>query len=508
MIPRLLHTPPRCRHRGGFPTPGTGPTALILSVVLVAGTVVCRAQETPSAPAGAPGGAAASGSRALLGALQDAFVSVAEACEPAVVTISARKTLRATSELSDEDGNPKGSGQGKTRTYRSQGTGSGVIISPDGWIVTNDHVVGNAERVLVRLHDGRELEGTVRRDYRSDLAVVKLDGDSFPYARLGDSDRVRVGQWSIAIGSPYKYEGSFSVGVVSALGRKQEIRDQNGEGDGRLYPDMIQTDAAINPGNSGGPLINLDGEVIAINTAIESESGGSVGIGFAIPSNQVRFVIDQLKTKGSVSYGYLGIEPETITPRLAAAYKVEAGALIKAEPPAGSPAAKAGLHVEDVITRIGETPIRNERDYRVTISRIAPGVEVPITLVRGGAARTVRALITEPPAIKVSQVETGLRTTGLGVEVAGLTSDVAARVGLNGKGEGVVIRSLESGSSVSDTEMRAGDVILKLNDTPTPTVEAFRKAAKSLGHGALVRILWQGKRYPETIKRLTVITIE
>jgi serine protease Do len=479
--------------------------AAALSAILAAGVSVCAAQSTGSAQDGGQT-APPSASRALLGSLQDAFVSVADACEPAVVTISARKTVRSTDI--DDDGNSKTWGQSKSKTYRSQGTGSGVIISSDGWIVTNDHVVGNAERVMVRLHDGRELEGTVRRDYRSDLAVVKLTGESFPFVRLGDSDRVRVGQWSIAIGSPYKYEGSFSVGVISALGRKQEIRDQNGEGDGRLYPDMIQTDAAINPGNSGGPLINLDGEVIAINTAIESENGGSVGIGFAIPANQVRFVVEQLRSKGTVSYGYLGVEPETITPRLSTAYKVESGALVKAEPTTGSPAARAGLHVEDVITSIGSTPIRNERDFRITVSRTAPGTEVGVTVVRSGATRTVRALITEPPAIKVSQVETGLRTAGLGVEVAGLTRDVAARVGLDGKSEGVVIRSLESGSSVSDTEMRAGDVILKINGAATPTVEAFRKVTKSLARGELVRILWQGKRYPETIKRLSIITLE
>ena len=160
---------------------------------------------------------------------------------------------------------------------------------------------------------------------------------------------------------------------------------------------MIQTDAAINPGNSGGPLVNIDGQVIGINTAIESESGGSLGIGFAIPINLVKFVVDQLKSKGTVSYGYLGIEPETVTPRLAAAYKVDSGALVKAEPPAGSPAAKAGLHVEDVITSIGSTPIRNERDFQLTVSRTAPGTEVPITLTRAGASRTVRALISDPP---------------------------------------------------------------------------------------------------------------
>ena len=443
--------------------------------------------------------------RAVLGAVQDAFVSVADELEPAVVTITARKTVRGAAEIDDDS---KGWGHGKQKTFRSQGTGSGFIISRDGWVVTNDHVVGNADRVMVKLHDGREIEGTVRRDYRSDLAVIKMDGDSFPFVRMGDSDRVRIGQWAIAIGSPYKYEGSFSVGVVSALGRKQEIRDQNGEGDGRLYPDMIQTDAAINPGNSGGPLINLDGEVIAINTAIESETGGSVGIGFAIPINQVRFVVDQLRAKGSVSYGYLGVEPETVTPRLSAAYKVAAGALVKAEPPASSPAAKAGLHVEDVITRIDGTPILSERDFRVTVSHLSPGAEVSITYSRDGVEKTAKTLITEPPALRVSQIDSGIRTAGLGVEVSTLTPETAMRVGLDGKSVGVVIKTMESGSCISETDIRAGDVILKVNGAATPTVEAFRKATLSLRRGEMVRILWQGKRYPETIKRISIVTLE
>lgn len=460
----------------------------------------------PANPANPANPAAERPGRTLLSALQDAFVSVADELEPAVVTITARKTVKGSDKGEEPEG--RGWGRGRSRPYSTQGTGSGVIISADGWIVTNDHVVGNADRVMVKLHDGRELEGTVRRDYRSDLAVVKITGASFPFARIGDSDRVRVGQWAIAIGSPYKYEGSFSVGVVSALGRKQEIRDQNGEGEGRLYPDMIQTDAAINPGNSGGPLINVDGEIIAINTAIESESGGSVGIGFAIPSNQVKFVIEQLKTRGAVSYGYLGVEPETVTPRLSAAYKVANGALIKAEPATGSPAAKAGLHVEDVITRIDQTPIRTERDYRVTVSRIAPGAEVTICYSRNGSEKTAHAFATETPAPRISQIDSGIRTAGLGVEVSSLTNDTALRVGLDGKSAGVVITALDTGSIISDTELRSGDVILKVNDTPTPTVETFRKATLHLHHGDTVRILWQGKRYPETIKRLSIVTLD
>src|SRR5688572_20909472 len=273
--------------------------------------------------------------KAALYALQDAFSAVAEEVEPAVVTITARKTVRpvlGTAAPEEDDplrGTPLGRGR-NPRAFRAQGTGSGVIISSDGWILTNDHVVGGAEKVTVRLIDGREFEGTVRRDYRSDLALIKIEGSDLRAARLGDSDKVKIGHWAIAIGSPFRYEGTFSVGVVSSLFRRQEIRSSSGVS--RVYPSMIQTDAAINPGNSGGPLLNLEGEVIGINTAIESDSGGSVGIGFAIPINAARFVADQLKAKGKVVYGYLGIDPGTVTPRLAGAYQVSNGALVQGDP--------------------------------------------------------------------------------------------------------------------------------------------------------------------------------
>ena len=295
--------------------------------------------------------------RAALASLQDAFADIADSLEPAVVTIYTSKSLRTAADAganSHERDAPRTLFPFDRTRRRSTTTGSGVLISKDGWVLTNDHVVGGADRVTVRLHDGREFPGTVRRDYRSDLALVKITApDPFPYAKLGDSDRLRTGQWAIAIGSPYRYEGSFSVGVVSSLYR-QTADPRYGEGDGgRLYPSMIQTDAAINPGNSGGPLCNLNGEVIGINTAIESEGGGSIGIGFAIPINSARFVIAQLQQNGRVHYGYLGVDPTSVTPRTAAALKVEQGALVETEPQTNSPAAKAGLHVGDVVTAIG-----------------------------------------------------------------------------------------------------------------------------------------------------------
>jgi Trypsin-like serine proteases, typically periplasmic, contain C-terminal PDZ domain len=465
--------------------------------------------------------------------LQDAFVRVADELEPAVVTVNAKKTVKPTPKSDDKgEGNVLDDlGFGRSRRgYRTQGTGSGFILTSDGWIVTNDHVVAGADKVTVKLHDGRELDGEVRRDYRSDLALIKVNGSNLPFARLGDSDRVRTGQWAIAIGSPYKYEGSFSVGVVSALGRKQEIRDHSGSetgGPGRLYADMVQTDAAINPGNSGGPLVNLDGEVIAVNAAIETggENGASVGIGFAIPINTVRFVTDQLRAKGKVSYGYLGIEPETLTPRLSDSYKTASGAIVKSEPNDGSPAAKAGIHVDDVITRIstpsGQNPIKSESDFRTLVSRIAPGTKIEIELVRAGASMQVKATLGEPPSLPLSTRNSEPGTinahtpVNVGLEVAAVTADQASRVGLpfsgsgkNSVGIGVVVTALDSTTSAAETELQSGDVVLSVNGISTPTVEAFKKATSGLRAGDVVRVVFQGKRYTDTVKRVAIFTLD
>jgi serine protease Do len=317
-----------------------------------------------------------------------------------------------------------------------------------------------------------------------------------------------VGQWAVAIGCPFRYEGSLSVGVISSLGRRQEIRDHSGEGNGRLYMDMIQTDAAINPGNSGGPLINLDGEVIAINTAIESENGASVGIGFAIPINAVKFVTDQLQAKGKVSYGYLGVEPETLTPKLAESYKTDAGAIVKSEPTEGSPAARAGIHVDDVITGVDGKSIKTESDFRICVSRSAPGTTIEIALVRAGAPKTVKATLAEPPAPRIARSEKG-DSTGprLGVEVAALTVDQASRVGMTSM-NGVVVKALDSTTSAAETELQSGDVVLTLNGVATPTVEAFRKASGGLHPGDVVRIIFQGKRSSETVKRVAIFTLD
>ncbi len=474
---------------------------LVCVVLALAGLApsAARAQETKP-------------NRAALFALQDAFTSIAEELEPTVVTITARKTVhpRATAAAPDKPDKDDDLFQGlpfghpRVRAFRSEGTGSGVIIDPSGWILTNDHVVMGADRVVVKLHDGREFDGTVRRDFRSDLALVKINASDLHAAHLGDSQKLKIGQWAIAIGSPYRYEGSFSVGVISSLYRHQEIP---GGSDLRIYPNLIQTDAAINPGNSGGPLVNVDGEVIGINTAIETDTGGSVGIGFAIPIEVAKYVVPQLEDSGHVTYGYLGVMPATLTPKLATAYRVSSGAQVQNEPDKDSPAGKAGIHADDVITDIDGQPVRNEQELRTIVSRIVPGKTVEVVLVRDGVEKHVKVTIAEAPAVGMDERPAkAAASTGLGIDVKPITPEAIKQFNLDEKATGIFVKSIDTTSPVSETELTVGDIVLKVNGVPTPTVEAFHKAIEGLKSGDIVRIVWKGRRGRETAER--VVTYE
>ena len=439
--------------------------------------------------------------------LQDAFTGLADRLEPAVVTVLSLKSMHSSGDSEARSAAPRGLfGPGAPR--RATGTGSGVIISPDGWVLTNDHVAGGADKVTVRLHDGREFIGQVRRDSRSDLALVKIESPSpFPTVPLGDSDNVKIGQWAIAIGSPFRYEGSFSVGVVSSLFRSQRIPDFSAPGGLRLYPNMIQTDAAINPGNSGGPLCNINGEVIGINTAIESEGGGSVGIGFAIPVNTAKFVITQLKDKGHVEYGYLGVSPVTVTPRTALALNVDSGALVDIEPEVDTPAGKAGLHAGDVVTAINGKSIRSELDLRTTVAHTAPGTTIEMAVVRDGKPQTAKVTLTKAPDLPDPQPPTPIKPR-FGIEVQPLSKKLTDDSSLSDSITGVLIKSVDPDTAAGDLEqLSKGDIILRVNGKETPTVLAFQAAISSVKSGDQVKVLYldHNARY---IKRFAIVPID
>ena len=438
--------------------------------------------------------------------LQEAFAAIADDVEPAVVTVLSTKTRKPGEE--DDAAFPAFMKKARQRPLR--GTGSGVIISKDGWVLTNDHVVDGADKVTVRLHDGREFIGTVRRDFRSDLALVKIDSElPFPVAKLGDSEKVKIGHWAVAIGSPYRYEGSFSVGVISSLQRKQDVFDSSNPQGARFYPTMLQTDAAINPGNSGGPLLNIQGEVIGINTAIESDGGGSIGIGFAIPINSAKFVVKQLLEKGRVSYGYLGVSPTNVTPRLAGTLKVERGALIDRDPEADSPASKAGLRAGDVVVAINSKPVKSELDLRTIVAQTTPGTSIELKIMRDGAAKTLTAQVEEARMAELEKPKPLVKGK-FGIEVQAITEQSVKeqprmlRVSI--KTPGVIVKTIDPASPAAADidDLMEGAVILKINDTETKTVAAFQAATAKLKSGDQVRVYYQ----LGTIKKFAVVSID
>jgi serine protease Do len=475
--------------------PAAGDRLIMAGVTAVLGLVLATGPIPANASVGDETSPSAQ-SKMVLTSLQGAFTTIAEELEPTVVTVSISKSIRNEKEADSGEAAPHGifpQGRGP-KTMR--GTGSGVIIRKDGWILTNDHVVSGAERVTVKLHDGREFVGTVRRDFRSDLALIKIESPTpLPAARLGDSDNVKIGHWAIAIGSPYRYEGSLSVGVISSLFRQHKILDAETRGAERLYPNMMQTDAAINPGNSGGPLVNLDGQVIGINTAIESEGGGSIGIGFAIPINTAKFVVEQLMAKGKVSYGLLGVTPKDVTPRQAMAFGVNEGAWIDDEPLEDGPAGKAGLHAGDVITAINGRPIHNELDLRTIISHTQPFTTVDITFLRDRKTKTVKATLTEANTPQEEQPKPKDPSKSLlGIEVQPITDKLAASAGLPSNVTGVVIKSIDANGSAADVDaLIEGSVLIRVNDTNTPTMSAFKTASEGLKTGDQVRLLFQNR---------------
>ncbi|MFZ4506994.1 MAG: trypsin-like peptidase domain-containing protein [Fimbriimonas sp.] len=329
---------------------------------------------------------------ATLRTLNESFANLSEFAKPAVVHIRSESGRVVTSN-----------GQ---RMPQVGGQGSGFIFRPDGYIVTNDHVVGGYDRVTVILADGRELPGKVIRAEDSDIAVVKVEGKDLPTLQFADSSTVRVGQFSLAIGSPFGLENSVTVGHVSAIGRQDLIQDRSNPNTVRMYPDLIQTDASINMGNSGGPLINVDGQVIGINTAIFSATGGSVGIGFAIPANQARLIANKLITDGKLTRSMIGLVPVDLKPFQKKELGVEGGALVESVQSDG-PAEAAGLKQGDIITKVAQTEVKNQLDLRNAMLEYRPGTEVTIDYLRAGKPGSTKVKLKEYSRPKVPTVAPG-----------------------------------------------------------------------------------------------------
>jgi serine protease Do len=412
---------------------------------------------------------------------QPDFVTLAEKLGPVVVNISTTQIIKeAPTPFERED--PLAEfwrrffGENYPPDFRQHALGSGVIIERDGTILTNNHVIENSEKIIVKLsNDDQQFTARViGSDEKTDLAVIKINvGHDLPVAPLGDSDRLKVGEWIVAMGSPFGLQNTITAGIVSAKSR------QIGAGP---YDNFIQTDASINPGNSGGPLINMQGEVVGINTAIFSRTGGNIGIGFAIPINLAKELLPELKSKGKVTRGWLGVGIQRITPDIAESLGMEAatGALV-ASVASGSPAAHAGINVRDVIVEYGAKPIKDSSDLPLMVARTHVGTQVNITVLRD--KRVVRLTVTIAE-LKDEEgvVPTPEREKGFGLTVQNLTPEIAQTLGLK-RAQGVVITAVERGSAADDAGLRRGDVILEIDRETVRNLADYRHAIAGLKKG-------------------------
>ena len=345
-----------------------------------------------------------------------------------------------------------------------RGVGSGFLIDRDGTILTNYHVIGEAEKISVTLSDGTPYGAKlVGKDQKTDIAVIKIDaGRDLPAVTLGDSDRLEVGEWVVAIGNPFGLDHTVTSGIVSAKGR------HIGAGP---YDNFIQTDASINPGNSGGPLINLHGEVVGINTAIFSQSGGNIGIGFAIPTNSVKDLLPQLKDKGRVVRGYLGTTVQRITPEIANSLGIKEGGALVAEVMGGTPAEKAGIQTGDVILEFDGQAIKSSSDLPLLVARVTPGTTVQLQVLRDGKQVSIPITVGE---LKEQEVLASGQESDLGLALQPLTPDVARTLGLE-RAEGLIVSSITPGSAAEEAGLRAGDVITHVNRRPVKSLEEYER---------------------------------
>jgi serine protease Do len=438
--------------------------------------------------------------------LGQAFVEVAKKVQPAVVNVNTEKTItmKPWERFGDDffKGSPfedffRGFGspreRGKEYRQKQRGGGSGVIVDKEGYILTNNHVVEGADKVKVRLNDGREFTATVKgQDSRTDLAVLHIKAKDLPAATLGDSDKLDVGEWAIAIGSPFGLEHTVTVGVISAKGR-------SGLGTG-TYEDFIQTDASINPGNSGGPLINIDGEVIGINAMIIQPG---TGIGFAIPINMAKQILNDLIKQGKVVRPWLGISVQDLTPEMMEYFKVKEkeGVLVGQVYP-GTGAEKAGLTSGDIIKSVDDKAIKNANELVKEIQKKKVGQKIKLTLLRDGKTMTIEVTTSSmPDKSELSKEKEGEEK--LGARIQELTPQLALKYQISGVKRGVIITGIEEGSPASEIGLEEGDVILEVNRKKIETLKDFEKAVKdaSIEKGILFHLHRKGSSFFLTYKK-------
>jgi len=475
---------------------------VVLSLTLIAGAAVGSiATLWATAPSPAGRGIPIFVSRNKYGgagervSFEAGFSPVVKRAVPAVVSIASTKVVRTPGQYLPFFSNPLfrqffGNHPRLPREQREQSLGSGVIVSPDGYVITNNHVVDGATDIKVSLSDGREFAGhIVGRDPQTDIAVLRVDAKGLPTLPFGDSSRMSPGDFVLAIGNPFGLSHTVTMGIVSATGRVGlDIED---------YEDFIQTDAAINPGNSGGALINVDGALIGINTAILSggQTGGNEGIGFAIPTNMARQVMDQILKKGKVVRGYMGIYIQNVTPSMAKAFGVSTmrGALIGDVTP-GSPASRAGLQRGDIILDANGKTVVDASQFRLETAMTPPGTTMRLTVLRNGNRMAIPVTLGEMPSQPNAESGAAVAPGSAfqGMTVARLTPELARELHLPAGTQGVVISRLSAASPAREAGLDVGDVIREVDRKPVNSVAGFDSAARAAGNRPVLLLVERG----------------
>ena len=420
------------------------------------------------------------------GPLSGTFAPVVENAAPAVVSITTSAVVKVNNPFG---GHPFFGQPNQPTEQKRRGAGSGVIVTPDGYIVTNAHVVEGAQQIEVSLGDKRSFPAEViGSDPKTDIAVLKVDAAHLPALPLGNSDNVKVGDIVLAIGNPFGIGRTVTMGIVGAIGRGGlGIED---------YEDFIQTDAAINPGNSGGALVNASGQLVGINTAILSRTGSNNGVGFAVPVNLSHHVMSQILEHGEVRRGFLGVGIQDLTPAMAKAFQASDnhGAVVSDVTP-GSPAAKAGLERGDVIVALNKKPVEGARQLRLGVAAMAPGSEVDVRVMRDGEPSDIPVTLGRFPGEEQKPLETSGRKTGsYGLSVTELTPEIARELDLAPDTGGVVVAAVQPGSTAAEAGIQRGDLIQEVGRKPLNDVSSFREAIRSNEGDSLLLLVNRGGR--------------
>jgi serine protease Do len=485
---------------------GTG--AAVVALVAVMGYSVGQTQGARATAAAAPVVAASTPDKVAAPPLTTSYASAVNAAAPAVVTVRVDKgASMVPTQMPDLPDDPlfreffgrRFQTPRQQRVPRQSGLGSGVIATPDGYILTNNHVIDGADRVRVELTDKRTFDAkVVGTDPASDLALLKVDATNLRTLPIGDSSRVNVGDVVLAIGNPLGVGQTVTMGIISAKGRA------TGVGDGS-YEDFLQTDAPINQGNSGGALISATGDLVGINSQILTPTGGNIGLGFAIPSNMARQVMDQLRTDGKVVRGRLGVTIQNVTADIASSLKLPdtSGALVNSVEP-GSAADRAGLKQGDLIVGIDGEKISDNNALRNRVAGTRPGSKIAVEILRDGRAQTVHATVDQlkPQATERTSRDGAPETGGFGLTVEPLTPEIARSLELTRRTEGVVIRDVDPSGPAAAAGLQEGDVIVKVNGEAVKTPAALKAALdKATDRPALLLVARQNAEIFVTLKK-------